>query len=1509
MKIVPRTRAYRPRRLVAALALALLITPARAGILYWDANGGAAGIGGAGTWDTTSPLWAPTDAGIPALTPPRVWVGTWIDGDDATAVFAGTRGAVTLSGTRTAAEVVFDSSGYSLDGGRLLLNRGGAGGTLRLADGVTAKITSALDTPLSSSSLRSGITVTGAGSLTLALPTRFLGTFSISGARLVAGNLDGLGGSLLLLDGAGSRFDTGGLSTVRLGGIRTASRHDLGVSVLELTGTGDLAHDSTFSAGLVAGGLRVGTEAFTTLSLGNTRTRAMPATLGFLHVRRAETFVDNLDLALTSQGLTGVGGESSLLVEREGTLTIQSSSRVTANGNVQVEGGGLLAIEGGAHLSVQNSGTAFGILQIGSSGTGARMTLAGAGTRVFADEAVQLGGVRGSGAAVFMGRGTELVAPVLAFVYADRIAGQSSLQIADGGTARFGYVNTFDGGGAAASIILFGGTLIVGDETLERHSPDVPSTFDGQITGTGGLVRKLGSGVLTLSNETGLFPGRVSVEGGVLEVAPRTLARATVSLVPGARVQVVGGGQLTVGALDGSFDLDNPGGALILEGAGDGTWQGRFRTDAVSILRHLGSGTQTLLGATDGGMTRLGSVIVQSGGVRFSEGRFLLDAPGGAILSVIGAGSAVSLIDGAEVTPSRDVEVINGAALTLSGRGTTLQLLAPVSGRVAGTLSLGGRLSVTDEARVLASELFLNGFLGPGEVIDVSIGSGASMVLDGISEPQRRRPVQFTVDGGTLSTGRFDVNLAANGGRPMFLSDPADGRPALTVGLDASGLPVGADIRLPALRDATSGPGSVRMAGAGVLSFEAAPTITGRLIVDRGQVRLASANDLASLTVVLGKDDALLLDTIAPDAELVVAGLAGSGALDTGASRGLRIASRSGSTAIHAGHLRVGGALSMSGGGHQVRAGDAEAGSVAVRGGTLELRGGTMQVSDSGAATVTVQPGRTNAATLMLTGGAWLDAGPGGLVNVASGIQAASLSVDGSGSRLSAERLVASGETAFVVLAGGAHMDLAAGFTLESGARLVVDRASLTTGQAVSIAPGSRITLSDPLASAGADAMSAPVAWTVQPAAGREGVPRLLSWDVPTVDGASGPGSMAFAGNHFIATLGTAAAHTGRTIVDGIGAVLLVPTAFKAQELIARNGGTLRFGDAGAPMKLFFGADRSIRTDDTGIAQWGNASLFDGTLHGSGHRVDGASTFWSRTIVASGAQVTAAADIFWTSGELAGTLDASAYADLRGVHIAAGGRLTLRDTGLLFETRNDGEIFLTPGAHADIAGFTRIRTGARMEVGSGASLEFGSLIVEGGQLLNRGRVDSALVVTSGGRAMGDGTFGQIMVDAGGTFSPGNSPGVAHTGDVVFGADGRYEVEMSDARGAAGVGFDLWSVTGSVDFAADRARPFVVDLVAMAAHDGPGVAAHFDATRAWRWTVLEADAFIGYDEGDVLLDTRRFQAPGLGYYALEIGTSGDRDTLSIVYAPVPEPASTVLLVGGLAALAAWRRRVR
>ncbi|MEK7951776.1 autotransporter-associated beta strand repeat-containing protein [Luteolibacter soli] len=251
------------------------VVPLEAASLHWDGTStGVDADGGVGTWSTAaSPANWDTAASGGVDT---AWSA------DSEAVFGGTGGVVTVSGTVSASSLVFTAQGYFLTGGNVSLT--GAPVIATGANDVT------LDTILAGAA---PITKTGAGTLTMGVSNSFTGGFTIAAGQLVVGNAAAPDTNGLL--GTGPVTIAGGASfTLARGGSTTVT---------------EIAHAFSGSGGLTIAGNNNGSNGYSDFKLtGDSSTFTGPITVSNARIS-AVTGKE------TGSGAINLTGRSSLFAE------------------------------------------------------------------------------------------------------------------------------------------------------------------------------------------------------------------------------------------------------------------------------------------------------------------------------------------------------------------------------------------------------------------------------------------------------------------------------------------------------------------------------------------------------------------------------------------------------------------------------------------------------------------------------------------------------------------------------------------------------------------------------------------------------------------------------------------------------------------------------------------------------------------------------------------------------------------------------------------------------------------------------------------------------------------------------------------------------------------------------------------------------------------------------------------------------------------------------------------
>jgi autotransporter-associated beta strand protein len=223
-------------------------------------------------------------------------------------------------------------------------------------------------------------------------------------------------------------------------------------------------------------------------------------------------------------------------------------------------------------------------------------------------------------------------------------------------------------------------------------------------------------------------------------------------------------------------------------------------------------------------------------------------------------------------------------------------------------------------------------------------------------------------------------------------------------------------------------------------------------------------------------------------------------------------------------------------------------------------------------------------------------------------------------------------------------------------------------------------------------------------------------------------------------------------------------------------------------------------------------------------------------------------------------------------------------------------------------GSTQILESGLSDYSGGTDISAGALLVNNtsGNALGSGEVK----VHAAGLIGGSGAFtASLVVDDGGTVSPGESIESLETGDNTWNSGGAFTLEMSTdgSSGSAGSEWDQLVITGDLDLrGTTSADPFTINVVSMANATDAGEIATWDETvdAIWAGFVTTTDGIVGFSADKFAFNTNDFQNALFGSFSVE----QNGDNLDLTYTAIPEPSSLVLLgVGALAFFA--RRRIR
>ncbi|XHR27107.1 MAG: autotransporter-associated beta strand repeat-containing protein [Chthoniobacteraceae bacterium] len=221
-------------KLIKFAAIIFLLIPghrlhAATSTYYWDTNGSTTGLGGSGTWDaSTTSDWSTSGTGNVATT-------TWTNTSDL-AIFKGTAGTVTVSGSVNVGQISFQSAGYTLTGGTITY--AGSDAFIVLAttnnSGTATVINSTLNLGSSSNYIRIGVKQQVPGST---------GASNAGQLLTIAGNIVGGGGT------TGTSSQNVSLETGNSGAVTNGTASNV------ITVTGTIQNGSKNTVGVSTGGI------------------------------------------------------------------------------------------------------------------------------------------------------------------------------------------------------------------------------------------------------------------------------------------------------------------------------------------------------------------------------------------------------------------------------------------------------------------------------------------------------------------------------------------------------------------------------------------------------------------------------------------------------------------------------------------------------------------------------------------------------------------------------------------------------------------------------------------------------------------------------------------------------------------------------------------------------------------------------------------------------------------------------------------------------------------------------------------------------------------------------------------------------------------------------------------------------------------------------------------------------------------------------------------------------
>lgn len=867
--------------------------PVSAADFQWDPNGATTGLGGAGTWDTTSLFWDATATGVN-------------DGTDATtattfttadkAIFGGTGGAVSVGTAVSLNQLSVDTTGYSFTGSKITFG------------GTAATLTANADFTIANA-IGGNFNKNGSGAVTLTGLTTF-NTVTVSAGTLTrAGSGDNdssasivNGGTLILANTAanGTSNVTLNSGTVRLNGTNDVQIWNGGTVTINGGTFEQNGKNETVGSLILNGGSITGAGTLTSNSVIDARSGSSATILaGTLGLTKTTAGTVTLSAANTFTGATAI---------QNGTLSLTSgANRLATTGTIVLGSGttsGLLELQGVAQTTagLTTSGTGTTNAVVGGSATLSTLTvnnasdiaysggLGGAGTNQnnLALAKSGAGKLTLSGTNTFAG-GTTLSAGTLSVDAISRI-GTGTLTLS-GGT--FQYTGSGSETRAGAYNLNSGSVSIdvssaTGNLTLWKTS----GTFNQQLTKTGlgtlnfganadnsGATAVVSGGTLVLNSSANNNVAAVTVNnGGTLRLGTTDGSGATI----GADRQVWNGGNITI----------NTGGAWNQNGMNEtvstvrlygGTISGNgILTSSATIDAQAGSSSTILAGSV--GLTKTTAGIVTLSAANTFTGNVLVSA---GELQTSATNNVRSL--GAD-NVGRTVTVSSGAILkflgsdTFGNAGSTPNTSLLISGTVT---SVAGKLNTLGNVTLTGGTLSNLGGLGPAYQ---AYSLAGSVTVNGSAAS--------SISGSGSSTG---VHLGTN---TSFNVADATGSAAADLTVSVPLVNRNGDL---------GGAGGLTKSGAGTMTLSAINTYTGNTTVSAGTLEVGGSGQLASGTYAGDISNAGTLSINTTANQTLSGAITGAGSLIKGNTGTLTLSGNSstytGTTTVSAGTLLLSGQL------------------------------------------------------------------------------------------------------------------------------------------------------------------------------------------------------------------------------------------------------------------------------------------------------------------------------------------------------------------------------------------------------------------------------------------------------------------------------------------------------------------------------------------------------------------------------------------------------------------------
>ncbi len=230
-----------------------------------------------------------------------------------------------------------------------------------------------------------------------------------------------------------------------------------------------------------------------------------------------------------------------------------------------------------------------------------------------------------------------------------------------------------------------------------------------------------------------------------------------------------------------------------------------------------------------------------------------------------------------------------------------------------------------------------------------------------------------------------------------------------------------------------------------------------------------------------------------------------------------------------------------------------------------------------------------------------------------------------------------------------------------------------------------------------------------------------------------------------------------------------------------------------------------------------------------------------------------------------------------------------------------------------------VKTTAGVATLTSANTYTGGTSITGGSLLVNNATGSGtgtgnVSVSGGGSLAGTGSISGIVTNGtGGTISAGDVVGVLNLGSSFWLGGSTNRWDISNATGTAGTGWDLLNLSGSLTINATTNNKAYIDITSFTLGGLPGLAANFNPTNSYLWTILTASGGINFAPGESALTVLELLAGNFinpqtgGRFGIFVSSDGRNLNLTFTpFVPVPEPGAFAIAVLGVCGIIYGRR---